>query len=95
VQRAVGGSQPALAPTVTVSIGVATATPDLPGQLRTEAMFAAADRALHAAKGIGPGRVQSATGEGKSVVRAVRPPLHLVVPASPHPLTGAKRRTSG
>jgi diguanylate cyclase (GGDEF)-like protein len=84
-----------LTPTVTVSVGVATAGPDVPGQLRADAMFAAGDRALYAAKGIGPGRVQSATGEGKSVIRAVRPPLHLVVPASPHPLAGGKRRTSG
>jgi diguanylate cyclase (GGDEF)-like protein len=94
-RRPLGGAAPSLAPTVTVSIGVVTAGSDVPGQLRTDAMFAAADRALYTAKGIGPGRVQSATGEGKSVVRTVRPPLHLVAPAPRDPLAGVKRRTSG
>jgi diguanylate cyclase (GGDEF)-like protein len=95
-RRPIGnGAHQALTPTVTVSIGVAVAGPDVPAQLRAEAMFAAGDRALYTAKGIGPGRVQSATGEGKSVIRAVRRPLHLVVPASPHPLAGGNRRTSG
>jgi GGDEF domain-containing protein len=80
-----GSAQP---PIVTVSIGFASVGPELPGHLRAEAMFSAADRALYEAKAKGPSSVHSAAGEVRGVVRAIRGQL----PSAPIAL--GRRRTS-
>jgi diguanylate cyclase (GGDEF)-like protein len=80
------------APTVTVSIGVASAGPESVGKLRADALFAAADRALYHAKASGPGAVRCASGEGTPSSLTVRGQLRLAASGGvPHPHPSARR----
>ena len=56
---------PVQSPTLSVSVGVAAADAEHPGLLTPHTLFAAADRALYAAKAEGQGHVQLASGDGR------------------------------
>jgi diguanylate cyclase (GGDEF)-like protein len=75
IALAVGVEKP---PQLSVSIGVAAASHDEPRLMCADALVSAADRALFYAKHQAPGRIQGASGEGRTVIRAARPALRLI-----------------